>query len=231
MASPIVTVHVWGISARRIPQAFANMARGNRGTRRSPGVMFTKQLGTGGDDFNVNDPDPLHWVLLTVWENEEYAAAADKLPAVRRWDQIANEQWRIDLSPLASHGQWSKSEPFGTLPAPTRQQGPVASVTRARLAPRTALTFWRAVPPVARSLRESPGLVTAFGIGEAPVGFQGTFSVWESAEALRAYAYDGAAHSQAIARTGEVGWYSEELFSRHAVIRSVGTLHGQQLTL
>src|SRR4051794_22965429 len=133
MTSPIVTVHIWGISARRIPRAFANMARGNASTSRRPGVIFSKQLGTGGDGFNVNDPDPRHWGLITVWENEDFAAGADDLQAVRRWDQIADEQWRIDLSPLASHGQWSKREPFGTLPTPSRHDGPVASITRARL--------------------------------------------------------------------------------------------------
>lgn len=231
MGSPIVTVHVWGISARRIPRAFANMARGNASTSRRPGVMFSKQLGTGGDAFNVHDPDPKHWVLLTVWEDAERAAKADSLPAVLRWDRIAEEQWRIDLQPLSSHGLWSKREPFGS-PAPTtRYEGPVAAITRARLVPKRAITFWRAVPPVAQSLRSSPGLITAFGIGEAPIGLQGTFSVWDSADSLKTYAYDGQPHGEAIRRTGEVGWYGEELFSRHAVIRASGTLHGRQLKL
>lgn len=229
--SPIVTVHVWGISARRIPQALARMARGNGSTKRQRGVTFTKQLGTGGDRFTVTDPDPRHWVLLTVWEDTKSAAQADELPAVRRWDAIADEQWRADLKPLSSHGVWSKREPFGTLPTPTRHDGPVAAITRARLVPSKALTFWRATPPVANSLRDSPGLLTAFGIGEAPIGLQGTFSVWESAAALRAYAYESEAHSRAIQATQEIGWYGEELFSRHAVLNATGTLHGQRLNL
>jgi hypothetical protein len=231
MTTPIVTVHVWSVSPRRIPGALANMARGNRSTKRQPGVTFTKQLGTGGDRFTVTDPDPRHWALITVWDDADHASRADELPVVRRWDSIAGEQWRADLVPLASHGLWSGREPFGTLPTPTRPTGPVAAITRARLVPKKALTFWRAVPPVATSLREAPGLITGFGIGEAPIGLQGTFSIWESAEALRDYAYTGAAHSKAIARTGDEGWYGEELFSRHAVLRTNGTLHGRTLTL
>jgi hypothetical protein len=226
----IVTVHVWSISARRIPQAFARMARGNGPIRRQLGVTFAKQLGTGGDRFTVRDADPFHWVLLCVWNNPERAAAADELPVVRGWDRIADERWRADLTPLSAHGRWSKQEPFGEI-TPAKHEGPVAAITRARLIPRKALTFWRAVPPVAASLQDSPGLLTAFGMGEAPIGLQGTFSVWESAAALRGYAYDGAAHSRAIEQTGEEQWYGEQLFARLAVLKTRGTLHGRTLDL
>lgn len=231
MSPPIVTLHVWGISARRIPQALALMARGNGSIRRQPGVTFAKQLGTGGDRFTVTDPDPRHWALLCVWDDDARAAEADQLPAVHRWDRIADERWRADLSPLSSHGRWSRQEPFGQLPTPDRYDGPVAAITRARLTPRKALTFWRAVPPVATSLRGSTGLLTAFGVGEAPIGLQGTFSLWESAQTLRSYAYDGPAHQSAIERTEREGWYGEELFSRHRVLRTEGTLHGRPLDL
>ena len=40
--------------------------------------------------------------------------------------------------------------------------------------------FWRAVPPVSLDLAGRPGLRLAVGIGEAPVGLQGTFSLWET---------------------------------------------------
>ena len=40
-------------------------------------------------------------------------------------------------------------------------------------------TFWASVPPVADALDDSPGLMLRVGIGEAPVGLQGTFSVWD----------------------------------------------------
>jgi hypothetical protein len=230
MTAPIVTLHVWGISARRIPQALGRMARGNRGTLRHPGVRFAKQLGTGGDEFSVRDPDPRHWGLLCVWDDQQRAAAADGLPAVRSWDRIADERWHAELSPLASRGRWSKQEPFGN-PEPTRFDGPVAAITRARLVPRKALAFWRAVPPVAASLRGADSVLTAFAIGEAPIGLQGTFSVWDSASALRRYAYEGPEHQRAIERTDTEGWYAEELFARFRVLRTAGTLHGRSLDL
>jgi hypothetical protein len=86
------------------------------------------------------------------------------------------------------------------------------------------LQFWRAVPPVTESLHSSPGLLNAIGIGEAPIGLQGTFSIWENAATLREFAYKGDAHVKAIAATQTNKWYSEELFARFAVIQEQGVL-------
>jgi hypothetical protein len=82
--------------------------------------------------------------------------------------------------------------------------------------------FWRAVPAVNESLQKSPGLVRAIGIGEAPIGLQGTFSIWESGAALRDFAYRSRAHQEAIEATERIGWYSEEMFSRFAVVDESG---------
>jgi len=89
---------------------------------------------------------------------------------------------------------------------------------------REKFSFWRSVPPVTASLKGSPGLIHALGIGEAPIGLQGTFSIWENAAALRNFAYGGQAHQKAIAATAEHQWYSEELFARFAVIHERGEL-------
>jgi hypothetical protein len=82
--------------------------------------------------------------------------------------------------------------------------------------------FWRAVPPVNESLKKAPGLIAAIGIGEAPIGLQGTFSIWESGASLRDFAYKSRAHQEAIEATERIGWYSEEMFSRFAVIDESG---------
>ena len=103
----------------------------------------------------------------------------------------------------------------------------MAAVTRARLRPSRARAFWRAVPPVAADLRDQPGLRLAVGIGEAPVGLQGTFSLWDSAAALRRFAYAGAAHSAVIARTAPERWYAEELFARFGIEAADGTVDGR----
>jgi hypothetical protein len=222
VSTPVVTLHVWRVSQRHVPQALLRMASDRRRVRRTPGVRFAKLLGTGtGRTFTVRDSDPLRWALLTVWDS-----VPGDSPVLRSWQRIAEETWRVDLRPLASRGQWSGREPFGT-PVPSRPTGPVASITRARLTARKAAVFWRAVPPVSAALHRSPGLLTALGIGEAPLGLQGTFSLWSSADALGAFAHRDPAHTDAIRRTTQEGWYAEELFARFAVVGSAGTLDGR----
>ena len=106
-----------------------------------------------------------------------------------------------------------------------------AALTRARIKPQLWRTFWNSVPPVSARLNTSPGLLLRVGIGEAPVGLQGTFSVWESAAALRDFAHRAPEHQQVIARTHELGWYAEELFARFAVVRAEGRHAGAELSV
>lgn len=220
----VVTLHVWSVPPRRLHRALLRMARGNGAARAPVGVTFAKQLGTA-DGFTVRDTDPRHWALLTVWRSQDDAQQADRAPAVMAWDRFADERWRVDLRPLASHGKWSGREPFGT-PEPAKHDGPVAAITRARLRVRKIRTFSAAVPPVADVLQQAQGVQVAFGMGESPVGLQGTFSLWDDAAALRSYAYEGPAHQRVIARSADERWYTEELFARFAVLRATGTLHG-----
>lgn len=228
MSEPaLVTLHVWGVARRGIPGALWRMAADRRPLRSVPGLRFAKLLGTGsGRTFTVGDADPRRWGLLAVWADEAAAAAFEESGVVRRWRRTAEEEWRVRLRPLASRGRWSRREPFGR-PAAQRWDGPVAAVTRARLRPRTALGFWRAVPPVSADLHAGPGLRLALGIGEAPVGLQGTFSVWDSTAALNAFAYGRPAHTDVVRRTAGEGWYAEELFARFAVLSAAGTVRGR----
>src|SRR3954464_3767978 len=202
------------------------MAADRRPLRRTPRLRFAKLLGTGsGRTFTVRDADPRRWALLAVWDE---AAAADAFadgPLVRRWRRLAEEGSPAGRQPLAVGGRWSRREPFGR-PGAERWDGPVAAITRARLVPRRALAFWRAVPPVSADLHAAPGLRFALGIGEAPVGLQGTFSVWESAVALNSFAYDRPAHAAVVRRTAAEGGYAEELVARFALLPSRGTVDG-----
>jgi hypothetical protein len=220
---PLVTVHVWGLPGRAVPAALARMAVDPPRLRRDPGLRFAKLLGTGtGRTFTLRDADPRTWALLSVRDDGD----ADEPAVARRWRALADEEWSVRLRPLASRGRWSRREPFGR-PTPRPWAGPVAALTRARLVPRRALAFWRAVPPVSADLHAGPGLRFSLGVGEAPIGLQGTFSVWDSAAALNAFAYDRPAHAEAIRRTAAEGWYAEELFARFAVLSATGTVRGR----
>ena len=224
--TPLVTLHLWGVPARAVPRAVLHMATDRLPLRRTPGLSFAKLLGTGsGRTFTVRDADPLRWGLLAVWDGDDAASAFDRGPVPGAWRRFADEQWTARLEPLATRGVWSRREPFGR-PEPRPWHGPVAAVTRARLVLRRAARFWAAVPPVSADLHRAPGLRLALGIGEAPVGLQGTFSVWDSTSALNAFAYRRAPHAEVIERTQREGWYAEELFARFAVRSASGTVAG-----
>jgi hypothetical protein len=224
----LVTLHLWRVPRRAVPATLLRMGVDRRAVRGTAGVRFAKLLGTGdGGSFRVRDADPRRWGLLVSWADRASARAFERSALVERWRRLAEETWRVELRPLSARGRWSGREPFGGVAAGGRWDGPVAAVTRARLRPSRARAFWRAVPPVAADLRTQPGLRLAVGIGEAPVGLQGTFSLWDSAAALRRFAYAGAAHSAVVARTAPERWYAEELFARFAVEAADGTVDGR----
>jgi heme-degrading monooxygenase HmoA len=213
----LVTLDIWGVVGARVPAALLRMAVDRRRLRRADGLLFAKLLGTSsGRTFTPRDADPRQWALLATWASADAVAAFERSATVAAWRRISAARLRVAMRPLASRGRWAGQEPFGR-PEPRPHDGPVAAITRARIVPRKAGRFWRAVPPVSADLRGSPGLWLAIGIGEAPIGLQGTFSLWESAAALREFAHRRAPHVEAIRRTAAERWYSEELFARFAV--------------
>jgi hypothetical protein len=126
----------------------------------------------------------------------------------------------LTLRAVTSRGTWAGAAPFEADPRP--HDGPLLVLTRARLRASRAGAFWRAIDPVSASLRDQPGLLAAFGIGEAPIGFQGTVSVWRSAADIVRFAYRQPEHAAVVTRTPRERWYAEELFARFAVLDITG---------
>lgn len=223
----LVLLHVWRVPRRGVAPALRRVAADRTAVRRTPGVRFAKVLGTGtGRTFGPRDADLTRWALLTCWSDRAAARRFDDGPLVGAWRRACREAWRAELRPVAARGRWSGVEPFGQ-PAGGRDGGPVVALTRARLTTRRTARFWSAVPPVSGALHRSPGLLAALGVGEAPVGLQGTVSLWRDDAALRGFAYGSDAHRAVVDRTPGEGWYAEELFARFAVEASAGTLDGR----
>ncbi|CAA9345949.1 MAG: Spheroidene monooxygenase [uncultured Nocardioidaceae bacterium] len=225
--TPFVTVHLWGVPTSGVAGAVRRMLTHRRQLRRTDGLSFAKLLGTGsGRTFTPGDADPHHWGVLACWSSPAAAAGFEAGPVVRSWDSIATERLRLALRPLSARGTWAGRQPFGQPAA--RATGPVVAITRARLTTRRTAMFWRAVPPVVADLHAHPGLRLAVGIGEAPVGLQGTLSLWRDDAALTDFAYAGQAHTEVVRRTATAGWYAEELFARFAVDEMDGCYQGRR---
>ena len=218
----ITVVYFWRISKAALPIAILNMASNKLMLKKIPGISFIKLLGTGkGETFTPKDADQFRWgILVTI--NVDKLDKLEKSLVLKLWRKISSNEYRAILKPISSHGYWSGKQPFEV--EKFEWSGKIAAITRARIVWRKNFRFWRAVPPVTLSLHQSQGLLAAIGIGEAPIGLQGTFSIWESGAALREFAYKGNAHVEAIKATESNKWYSEELFARFAVIAEQGVL-------
>jgi hypothetical protein len=241
VTSDHVTLHVWRVPRRRVVGALWRVARDRRRLRRAPGVRFAKLLGTGaGRHFGAGRTDLTRWAAVIAWDGPDSAAGFDHTPVGRAWQALTSASCRLELRPVASRGSWAGQVPFATSTdgatstegatspegatstegaTPT---GPVLALTRARLRPLRALRFWRAIEPVGTAAGQAPGLLAAFGVGEAPVGWQGTVSLWRSGRDLVEFAYRNPHHRDAIARTPTQRWYAEELFARFAVLSVTG---------
>jgi hypothetical protein len=216
MSNDLVTVvYFWKLKQRKVEFALLHMALDRGVARRFKGVRFAKMLGTGkGETFTPRDADPQRWGALVVIEQSQLESL-DSSSLINRWRKNSASEVRYLLDPISSHGLWAKVNPFDY--EKIAATGEVVAITRARIKWAQNLRFWKAVPPVTSSLHSSPGLLKTIGIGEAPIGLQGTFSHWQTGGDLRNFAYKGAAHQEAIAATERYAWYAEELFARFAV--------------
>lgn len=226
-----VTLHLWRVDTSRVPLALVRMGLDRLRLRGTTGLTFHKLLGIGdGRTFSPLDADPHTWGLLCVWDSPDRANAFEAHRTPRGWRRIAEEEYRADLGCLQTKGRWSSRQPFTPRPDLRGWDGPVASVTRARLRPSMMRTFYRSVPPVVADLATGNGPLLRVGIGEAPIGLQGTFTVWPDVAELNAFAYGRPAHRRAIKDTQRLDWYTEELFARFAVLGMRGTVAGANLS-
>ncbi len=183
-----------------------------------PGLRFYKLLGTGaGSGFSLW-PDWDTYALLSVWEDLSVAQAFSRAsPFAALHLERAHHRETFWLETLHAAGKWAGENPF---PASARKSSehPVGILTRATLRASRLGEFWEAVPKAAKAIEQAEGVTWFKGIGELPWIQQATFSVWESQEAVRNFAYKSQPHADIVKKTRQRNWYTEDLFARFAVV-------------
>ena len=140
---------------------------------------------------------------------------------IAKWWTVFQVQTTIyNLEPYAGHGSWDGKQFVENRKGIEDPQGKIGVLTRATIKLTKLKSFWKAVPATAKNLGETKGLIYSVGIGEIPFIKQATFSIWESAEDMKNYAYKMRAHQDVIKKTRMEGWYSEEMFLRFKVIEN-----------
>lgn len=196
--------------------------------QRVPGLRFWRLFGVGQGNVFSPRADIQRYAMLTVWESgTAFKAFEQQSPVMKRIARRSDEVWNVVMHPVSWHGKWGGRDPFADIaPAEALDPSPWIILTRATIRPTHLSSFLKAVPAVAQNLLHQPEYLFSVGVGEAPLLYQATFSVWRSLPSVKAFAYGPAPHAEVVRRTRREGWYSEDFFARLRPIASTGTCNG-----
>lgn len=208
--------------------ALAHVAIDRWHLRRTPGLRFWRLFGVGKGNVFSPHADLQRYGMFTVWESGlAFKRFEQQSPIMQRIGRQSDEMWNVVMRPVSWHGKWSGRDPFaGIIPATAPDPGPWVILTRATIRPTHVASFLKAVPAVAQQLQQQPEYLFSVGVGEAPLLYQATFSIWRSLPAVKTFAYGPAPHAEVVRRTRQEGWYSEDFFARLRPIASSGTCNG-----
>jgi heme-degrading monooxygenase HmoA len=222
----IASFHLVSEPAYKVPLAMARLGLDRPRLDRVDGLRFWRLLGTGKRNDTGPGADLRRTAIFAVWEDESDLDRfiSDHVIA-RRWDRAA-ESWHVRLRALGGHGQWRGVDPLDGMKRGSRD-GQVAIVTRADVRRSAGRAFGHAAREVNTELHTADGLIDVVGIGEAPIGRLATFSLWESMDAVRAFAFAMPRHQEVVKQTRDGDWYSEEMFARFEPYGSTGQWDGR----
>ncbi|MEP6712328.1 MAG: spheroidene monooxygenase [Ferruginibacter sp.] len=205
-------------------------------------ISFFKLMGSGKNGTFDKTPDLQQWAILSVQSSKLNVESFDNNVAsfhknlygsfITKWFSFFGcETFTLLLQPIEGHGTWDGKKVFGELPPKTEYEGMIAILTRATIRVNKLKYFWQNVAAVANRMAGSKGFITSFGIGEIPWIKQATFSIWQSKEDMKAFAYGMKAHADVIQKTRQQQWYSEDMFTRFKITGSIGTIKGEKINL
>ena len=202
--------------------AFKQMGVVGKQMQEVKGLQFYKFLGTGGGDGFSLSPDFSTYAFMGVWtKQEDYTHFISNHRVFKSYQKKAHSQRDLVLQSVKSHGKWSGFNPFKNIESTLDEQQlsiknklKVVVITRATLRWNRLFSFWKAVPAASKAIQSAEGVLYYKGIGELPFIQQATVSIWESFEAVNAFAYKGRQHAKIVQETRQKNWYKEDLFSR-----------------
>jgi hypothetical protein len=182
-------------------------------------IKFWKLMGSGKNGTFDIKPDFNQWALLYTTTEP----STDIPSFIKNYFKFFKcDVKQIMMQPLEGHGLWDGKKAFGELSKQNNYDGVVAVLTRATIRINRLKNFWKNVDAVAGKMSTAPGFIFSYGIGEVPWIKQATFSVWESKESMKAFAYNMQQHIKVIKKTREEKWYKEEMFVRFRILSVKG---------
>lgn len=191
---------------------WARIVKGPQSFLALDGVRFAKVLGSGSDGGFGLKPSSTRQGLFLVFHTA--LAARDFLERsalMHSYRERSRELCVVTMRTWSCRGSWDGTALDLTIDKP--EGGPIAALTRASIQVSKASAFWKHAPPSQAALEGVPGIQLAVGLGEAPFLRQATFTVWDSVQAMDAYARGGA-HLEAIKSAAQQQYFSESMFAR-----------------
>jgi hypothetical protein len=225
------------VNVRRQHQTWAwmRLVQGPAALKDTPGLMFSKVMGSGaGGGFGLR-PSPSHQGLVTLFDHADQARAFLAGAVVGAYRERATDFWTGLLEVESARGSWdgqawgaTQSTQLGAHGSAANDDDdqaqdnrPLAALTRASIRPARAMDFWRNAPATQSAMQTARGCTLAMGLGEAPLFRQCTFSLWKDTPAMLEYAHQGA-HQQAIEAAYRHHYFSESLFVRMRLLEHHG---------
>lgn len=216
----LASMHIVTVPTRSIIPTVIGVGADRWEAASASGSCFAKVLGTSKAHTTRTSVELRRWALFATWRDRDfYESFIETSQLLRRWHSAGDVRTAL-LQPLSAKGSWGGSQLINADASQRPVGKQTAVLTRAWVKPRHWLTFSRSIEPVDTHLRTQQGCSFSMGMGEWPIGEQATFSIWDSPEALEAFAYKGGAHSEVVRRRYQEGWYGEEVFARFSVIES-----------
>jgi heme-degrading monooxygenase HmoA len=162
--------------------------------------------------------------LIASWESDE---DLDRFLADPALAGPFASGWHVRMRPVRVFGAWPAMPGLPEREIPVDEDEPVVVLTLGRPRFTRLHTF---LPTSARAEAEldgASGLLAATGLAHPP-RLVSTFSVWESAAAMRAYAhYAASAHTAAVRADRATRFHHESAFVRLRPYRTAGTWSGR----
>jgi hypothetical protein len=162
--------------------------------------------------------------LIANWEDDEHV---DRFLADPALAGPFASGWHVRMRPLRVFGAWPAMPGLPEKPLPVDDDEPVVVLTLGRPRFTRLHTFLPTSARAEAALEGTTGLLAATGLAHPP-RLVSTFSLWETATAMRAYAHDTAgAHQAAVRGDRAVRFHHESAFVRFRPYFSAGSWAGR----
>jgi hypothetical protein len=218
----IASVHLAETGTRRGLRAYF---RGAPDHAAVPGLAYAEVVLTAPLSSAVlPKPTPTAVGLIASWEEDEHL---DRFLADPALAGPFAAGWHVRMRPVRVFGAWPQMPGLPEKATPVDDVEPVVVLTLGRPRATKLHAFLPASARAEAALDGAPGLLAATALARPP-RLVSTFSVWETAAAMRAYAQDAAgAHMAAVRGDREIRFHHESAFIRFRPYLTAGTWSGR----